>query len=242
MSLTCMIVDDEPALVELLELYVQQTPNLQLLCSTTSPLQGIEAVNTLRPQLVFLDVEMAELSGIEFIEAVQGKTRIVLCTGYAQYALDGYEHDVIDFLLKPVGFERFTRAVEKALQLITAEIKPEMLAEKDHLFTISGAKSRHIKINFEDIDYIRSLKNYTAFYCGGKKIISRINISEVEAQLPATQFIRVHKSYIIPVKKVVSFNSNFLCLKNTLREIPIGGTYKPSVFKILKAEKNTDKD
>jgi two-component system, LytTR family, response regulator len=232
MRLTCIIVDDEPALVELMVMYVQQTPCLQLVHHTTSPLEAIEVVQNQPIDLVFLDVEMAELSGLGFIKAVQGKTRIILCTGYAQYALDGFEHEVIDFLLKPVGFERFTRAAQKAQQVIFAA--KQALPVKDHLYVISGAKNLHTKICLADIDYIRSLKNYTAFYCGNKKITSRMSLTDVEQQLPAQQFIRAHISFIIPIGKVVSFDSNTIKLKGVTREISIGGTYKQTVFKALK--------
>lgn len=235
MVINCIIVDDEPALIELISSYAEQTPSLNLVNKTTRALEAVEWVVTQQIDLVFLDVEMAECSGLEFIEKVQGKTHIILCTGYSQYALDGFEHDVIDFLLKPVSFERFTRAVEKAQKVISAANE---VNEKDHLFVVATPSNQNTKIFFSDIDYIRSFRNYTAFYCKGEKIISRINIGDVEKQLPKSKFLRVQISYIVPIKNVKSFDRRLITLHSTDHEVPIGGTYKESVLKILKQNGN----
>lgn len=234
MVISCIVVDDEPALLQLISSYITQTPSLKLVHRTTNPLEAIELVKTQQIDLVFLDVEMAECSGIEFIEKVHGKTHIILCTGYSQYAVDGFEHDVIDFLLKPVSFERFTRAVEKARKAIAAH---KVLNEQDHLFIIGESRNQKVKVQFSEIDYIHSLRNYTAFHCGKKKFVSRINIGDVEKQLPRSKFLRVHISYIIPVGKVKSFDSRFILLHNTSHEIPIGITYREAVLEMLKAPK-----
>jgi DNA-binding LytR/AlgR family response regulator len=231
MALNCIVVDDEPALVQLIASYVAQTPSLKLVYQTTRPLEAVERVLAEKIDLVFLDVEMAECSGIEFIEKVRGRTHVVLCTGYAQYALDGFEHDVIDFLLKPIGYERFARAVEKAQKIISAG---KLANEKDHLFVAAAPTNLNTKINFSEIDYIRSFRNYTAFYCRGEKIISRINIGEVEKLLPPSKFLRVQISYIIPIGNVKSFDRRFIRLHSTNHEVPIGGTFSEAVHKVLK--------
>ena len=229
--MTCIIVDDEPALVNLIAYYVAQTPGLKLIFKTTRPLEAVERVLAEQTDLVFLDVEMAECSGIEFIEKVRGKTHIILCTGYAQYALDGFEHDVIDFLLKPVSYERFTRAVEKAQKIISAA---RLINEKDHLFVAAAPDNQNTKVIFSEIDYIRSFRNYTAFYCKGEKIISRINIGEVEKLLPRSKFLRVHISYIVPIDNIKLFDRRLIQLQRTNYEVPIGGTYKETVLGVLK--------
>jgi two-component system, LytTR family, response regulator len=231
MIMSCIVVDDEPALVELIASYAAQTPALKLIYQTTRPLEAVERVLAEPIDLVFLDVEMAECSGIEFIEKVQGRTHIILCTGYAQYALDGFEQDVIDFLLKPIGYERFARAVEKAQKTISAG---KLARERDHIFIAAAASNKNTKINFSEMDYIRSFRNYTAFYCKGEKIISRINIGEVERLLPQSKFLRVQISYIIPIGNVKSFDRRLIQLHSTNHEVPIGGTYKGTVLRVLR--------
>lgn len=231
MTINCIVVDDEPAMIDLLSFYIKQNPSLNLVNATTRPMEAVEWVNTKQIDLVFLDVEMTECSGIEFISRVKGKCHIILCTGYPQYALDGFEHDVIDFLLKPVSQERFTRAVEKAGKIISTRNTP---GENDYLFIIGETRFQKIKIPFADIDYLRSLRNYTAFYCGRKKMVSRINLGEVEKQLPRNRFLRVHMSYIVPIARIKSFNNRAILLQDIDQSIPIGSTYRDLVLDVLK--------
>lgn len=177
MTFNCIIVDDEPAMIGLMTSYVQQTHSLNLIGTTTRPLEALDWINNKKPDLVFLDVEMAECSGLEFMSRVRGKCHIILCTGYSQYALDGFEHDVVDFLLKPVTFERFTRAVEKATRIIPAQ---SIVDNRDHLFIKGKLRFQKTKVIYSDISYVQSLKNYVAIYCGKRKQVCRIKIGDLE--------------------------------------------------------------
>jgi two-component system, LytTR family, response regulator len=230
----CIIVDDEQHAIDILAHYAKQTPQLQLLGTFTNPLEALQLLGQQKVDLVFLDIQMPELSGIDFIKAVQGKTRVVLTTAYSEFALEGYELYVVDYLLKPVRFPRFLAAVQKAFEQISvAESKHS--TEDDYLFVKTESKGKLLKVNLADIDFIEGMKNYLVIHRGGQKTLVYATMKELEERLPAKQFLRVHKSFIIPVSRITGIEGNLVRLKNITAEIAIGESYKAALMEIVRS-------
>jgi DNA-binding LytR/AlgR family response regulator len=233
----CIIVDDEQHAIDILTHYVSQTPYLHLVGTSTNPIEALQLVATHKVDLVFLDIQMPELSGIDFIKAINGKAKVILTTAYSEFALDGYELDVVDYLLKPVRLPRFLTAVQKAVkQIETLQEQHSVDIEDDYIFVKTEAKGKFLKINFDEIDYIESMKNYVAIYRNGQKTLVYATMKELEERLPKKNFIRVHKSFIIPIAKITGIEGNMVRLKNVTAEILIGENYKADLMDIIKGK------
>jgi DNA-binding LytR/AlgR family response regulator len=233
----CIIVDDEQHAIDILEHYAKQTPLLELVGTTTNPLEALQLVNSQQVDLVFLDIQMPELSGIDFVKAIHGKAKVILTTAYSEFALESYELDVVDYLLKPVRLPRFLTAVQKAVNEIGhKEEKHELETEDDYIFVKTESKGKFLKINFADIDFIEGMKNYVAIHCGGKKTLVYTAMKDIEERLPHKQFLRVHKSFIIAVPKITGIEGNLVRLHNVNAEILIGDSYKAELMEIIKGK------
>ncbi|MEO6820808.1 MAG: LytTR family DNA-binding domain-containing protein [Ginsengibacter sp.] len=230
--MNCIIVDDEQHAIDILKHYIEQSTQLNLAGSTTKPLEALEMVNNQQIDLIFLDIQMPELSGLDLIKALKGKTKIILTTAYSEFALESYELDVIDYLLKPIRFTRFLTAVQKATQ----EVKTPAIqkADDDYLFVKTESKGKLLKINLADIDYIEGMKNYVGIYCNGKKTMVYTSMKELEERLKEKHFMRVHKSFIIPIAKLTGIEGNMIRLQNVSAEILIGENYKQELMRLIK--------
>ena len=235
--INCIIVDDEQHAIDILLHYVKQTPHLNLVATTTNPMEALQMISTQKVDLVFLDIQMPELSGMDFIKAVNGKVKVILTTAYSEFALESYELDVVDYLLKPIRFPRFLQAVQKAVKEIeeyNAEKHTLTTAGDDYIFVKTESKGKLLKINLAEIEYIEGMKNYVAIYCNGKKTLVYTSMKDLEEWLSKKQFIRVHKSFIIPISKITGIEGNLLRLKNVTAEILIGENYKPDLMEIIR--------
>ena len=234
--INCIIVDDEQHAIDILVHYIKQTPYLNLVAATTNPIEALQIVATQKTDLVFLDIQMHELSGIDFIKAINGKAKVILTTAYSEFALEGYELDVADYLLKPIRLPRFLTAVQKVVKTqgegANDQTKDE--TEDDYLFVKTESKGKLLKINLEDIDYIEGMKNYVAIFRGGQKTMVYTNLKDLEARLPRKEFIRVHKSFIIPISRITGIEGNHLLLKGVNAEILIGESYKEDLMDIIR--------
>ncbi|HEU4858267.1 MAG TPA: LytTR family DNA-binding domain-containing protein [Chitinophagaceae bacterium] len=235
----CIIVDDEPHAIEVLDHYVKQTPHLHLVASFTNPIEALQLLGGQRIDLVFLDIQMPEISGIDFIKAIQGKSKVILTTAYSEFALEGYDLYVVDYLLKPIRLPRFLAAVQKAVEQIHAlndiASQPE-IGEDDYIFVKTESKGKLLKINLADIDFIESMKNYVAIHRGGQKTLVYTTMKDLEERLPKKLFIRVHKSFMIPVSRITGIEGNLVRLKNVSAEILIGENYKAELMEIIKGK------
>jgi DNA-binding LytR/AlgR family response regulator len=230
----CIIVDDEQPAIDILVNYVAQCSQLKLEGTFTNPIQALQSINEKQVQLVFLDIQMPEISGIDFIQALGGKSAVILTTAYSEFALKGYDLDVVDYLVKPIRMPRFLQAVQKAAARIEdAKQLPPPADSDDHIFVKTGVKGKLQRISFADIDYIEAMKNYTAFHTGSSKILVYAGISDIEERLPRNRFVRVHKSFIIPVNNITGIEGNTILLKNVHTEILIGDNYKPALMAII---------
>ncbi len=231
--INCIIVDDEQHAIDILVHYVQQTPQLNLLGCFTNPLEALPVISEKKIDLVFLDIQMPELSGIDFIKTIQGKCKVILTTAYSEFAMEGYELYVVDYLLKPIRLPRFLAAVQKVVEQSAASNLQET-AEEEYIFVKTESKGKLLKINLADIDFIESLKNYMAIHCGGQKTLVYTSMKELEDRLPKKQFIRVHKSFIISIPKITGIEGNLVRLKNVTAEIQIGENYKAELMEIVR--------
>jgi|UniRef100_UPI0040497B83 two-component system, LytTR family, response regulator len=228
----CMVVDDEPLALDILEDYISKVPFLTLVKTTTSAIEGLSLVQSDAIDLVFLDVQMPELTGIQFLKIINGKCDVILTTAYSQYALDGYELDVVDYLLKPIAFDRFYKAAQKVLQSSgnTNSSAPEVLSvQKNHDFIFVKTEHKIQKIYLDDILYIEGLKDYISIFTRSERVITLQNMKKMEESLPSKSFIRVHKSYIIALGKIESIERSRIQIGEKI--IPIGDTYREYFFK-----------
>jgi DNA-binding LytR/AlgR family response regulator len=178
---------------------------------------------------------MPELSGIDFIKALNGKAKVILTTAYSEFALESYELDVVDYLLKPIRLPRFLSAVQKAVnELKDKSEEREKEEESDYIFVKTESKGKLLKINLDDIDYIEGMKNYVAIYRGGQKTLVYTSMKDIEERLPAKQFIRIHKSFIIAIPKITGIEGNLLRLQGVTAEIMIGENYKADLMEIIR--------
>ena len=203
--LTCIIVDDEPLAVRLLESYVGKTPDLQLTASFTDSITAVNAIKELKPDLLFLDIQMPNIDGMELAHSLPEETRVVFTTAFKEYAFESYEVNALDFLLKPIRYNKFLAAVEKARKLYA----PRTVAQQPNtVFVRVDGEWRNIVI--DSIVYVSGMKDYVLFYLDGEKkpLISHLTMKAVEEMLPSDRFLRVHRSYIIAVDKIAKVDRN----------------------------------
>jgi len=237
----CLIVDDEPLALHVLEDYISKIPFLKLVKSTTNPIEALSLVQDKEAELVFLDVQMPELTGIQFLKIANGKAKVILTTAYSQYALEGYELDVIDYLLKPIAFDRFYKAVQKAQAILqpasapaAAPLQPEPQQPKqeflsDFIFVKTEHKIQKVYLN--DILFIEGLKDYISIFTPVERIITLQNMKKMEDALPTKYFMRVHKSYIVSINKIDSIERSRIFIGDKI--IPVGDTYRDEFFKVI---------
>ena len=205
--LSCIIVDDEPLAVKLLESFVAKTPELRLLASFTDSVEAINAVKEQKPDLLFLDIQMPDLNGMELAHMIPATTRVIFTTAFKEYAFESYEVSALDFLLKPIRYNKFLAAVEKAKQWYEREPSADD-AKSTSLFIRVDGELRNVTI--DNITYVSGMKDYVMFYLDGesKPLITHLTMKAVEAMLPTDRFLRVHRSYIIAVDKIKKIDRN----------------------------------
>jgi two-component system LytT family response regulator len=222
--ITCIIVDDEQYSIETLKEYISKISDVQLIGEFTSSLHAIKTIaDGLKPDIIFLDINMPELSGIELGELLSPEIAIIYITGFADYAIKSFETNVYDFLLKPISFQKLLKAINKVT--IRKSLQNDKLAATEYLFINPGVKGKMIKIVIADIIYIQGLKNYVIIYLEGAKHITYLTMYEIEQALPPEQFIRIHKSYIINFNMIQSIDGNAVIMTEKL-SFPLGGNYK----------------
>ncbi|MEP6747691.1 MAG: LytTR family DNA-binding domain-containing protein, partial [Bacteroidota bacterium] len=202
----CLIVEDEPLAAEVLEDYVKQVPFLNLKGICSDALYAMEKLQSENIDLIFLDIHLPKLKGTDFLKTLKQPPHIIITSAYTEYALQGYELNVIDYLLKPVEFSRFLMSVNKLRQVAESGVAApvvELTAEKPHLFF--NVSKKKVKIMIEDILYIESVKEYIRITTKGKTILTKFNLHEIENTLPGQQFIRVHRSFIVAKNKIDAF-------------------------------------
>ncbi len=224
--LRCLVLDDEPVATRLLAKYIQQTPGLTLVCHTTEVDEAIAVIQKEEIDLVFLDIQMPEMNGLEFMDLCKDDSAVILTTAFRDFAVEGFEKDAVDYLLKPVTYERFRTAVKKAKKRMN---NPRVAA--DYLLVKSGFRIQ--RINHDSILYIEALRDYITFHTQEGKIIASESLAAMEIRLPKEQFTRIHRSFIINKARVSFWEKWNVSINNIL--LPIGDTYREKISTELRS-------
>lgn len=233
----CIIADDEPHAIELISSHIKKIPSLELVFASTNPVEAFQFIQKNTVDLVFLDIHMPELDGLQFLKLLGGKSKVILTTAYPEHALEGYEHDVIDYLLKPILFDRFLKAVTKASNIIepiqknSADTIISASKNEDFIFVKTETRGKLLKIQLNEINFIEGLGNYVAIHTDIAKILCLITFKELETKLPSDNFIRIHKSFIIAIAKINMLEGNQVYIGK--QAVPIGESYKPNLLDLL---------
>lgn len=231
-----MIVDDEPLAHDLIENFCAQIPLMQLAKNCYDAIEAMQFLHTEQVDLMFLDINMPKIKGFDFLKMLASPPKVIVTTAYQEFALEGYELNIADYLLKPFRFERFVKAVHKALSGEPKTVKVEaaaavvLPASENTLFFVKGDKKHH-QVNSNDILYLEAYGNYTKLYLADEMLLSREKISSFESLLPGNQFLRVHKSFIVATAKIKTIEGN--CIYINEHSIPIGQTYRQFVDALL---------
>ncbi|MBT9393147.1 LytTR family transcriptional regulator DNA-binding domain-containing protein [Hymenobacter sp. NST-14] len=232
--ISCLIVDDEQGALDILTSYISKTPFLSLAATTTNPLEALSLVQQQPIDLIFLDIHMPQLSGLEFMKLLDGRSRVVLTTAYSEFAVESFELNALDYLLKPIDFSRFLKAAQKALNIFTEPSpKWQLPKEDEYIFVKTENKGKMLKVSFDEIVYVEGLKNYVSICTGEDRVITLLNIKDLEEKLPSGQFMRVHKSYIVSLNKIRALDGGQILFKDMKAYVPLGETYRPAFFKAL---------
>ena len=234
----CVAIDDEPIALNLIQEYCKRFGDVDLQCFT-SPIKGMECIRNTHPDIVFLDIELNSHNGVELAKGIATETCIIFTTAYSQYALDGFNVDAIDFLHKPVFYQRFEHAMHKALIMINA--KGGMSKRRDAITLKVAHKT--VVVDVDDISYVEAMDNYVKVYRFTlPTVISQITMKEMESQLPDDRFIRVHRSFIVSLRAIERFTHRQIFLKNSDKQIPVGRTYTEAfnnLYNIFKQNNNS---
>ncbi|NVK51298.1 MAG: response regulator transcription factor [Flavobacteriaceae bacterium] len=231
MLVKCMIIDDEQPAIELLEKYISTLPDLEVVATCYSAIEASEILKKQSVDLLFLDIQMPLLTGLEFLKNSKDLPKAILTTAHREYAIEGYDLDIVDYLLKPISFERFFKAVQRYYQNSKRKnITLKSISERNHIY-VNVNKKQH-KVNFDSILYVESLKDYIRIHTSTKSLVVRINIGSILQELPSSQFVRVHRSYIVSKNKITAYTSSDIEIGAI--EIPIGQTYKGVVDELCK--------
>ncbi|MEM7373386.1 MAG: LytTR family DNA-binding domain-containing protein [Bacteroidota bacterium] len=231
-SVTCLIVDDEPLARDIIQSHVEQFPQLEVIASCQHALEAFEILKNRSIDLIFLDIQMPVMTGIEFVRNLPQPPAIIFTTAYRDYAVESYELDVIDYLLKPISFSRFFKAVNKFLD---THLRPPAPVEQsippklpDHLFL--NVNKKHVKVRFAEIQYVESLKDYIRIHLEGGTVVTKERITVFAQKLPE-YFLRIHRSFIVNTQKISAYTAQDVEIG--AKEIPIGGSYRSTVAQVL---------
>lgn len=237
-KIICMAVDDEPPALEVLKKFITSVHSLELAATCSDAIEAINFLQTKQVDLVFLDIKMPELLGTDFVRALKNPPKIIFTTAYRKYAIEGFELDAVDYLLKPISFDRFLKAVSKVMQTPLSETIPEEETQNkkaDSNGYISFRSDRRmIKVALSDILYIESIKDYIKVVTTTNTVITKQPISSVAEMLPPEMFTRIHRSYIVALNKIESYNNELVWIAN--QELPISRMYRHEVGKTLKLD------
>jgi two-component system, LytTR family, response regulator len=228
--ISCLIIEDEPLARNLMTEYVNKVPYLRLIKACSNPITALEILRNEPVDLLFLDIQMPELTGISLLKTLSNRPFVILTTAYSQYALEGYELDVVDYLLKPITFERFLKAVDKVSQRTNAAVAHSVVPKADaggatsptYVFVKDGTKL--VKVFFDDILYVEGMKDYVTINTVNQKITTLQRLKVLEEQLPADKFFRIHHSFIVAIRAIDAVHKGEVTIGN--RQIPISESYR----------------
>jgi len=236
--LKCMVIDDEPLAITLLKDHIGKVSFLELSAVYSNPVEALLEFNKNPVDLIFLDIQMPQLNGVQFMQLVQNRAQVIVASAYQEYAIEGFENNVIDYLLKPISFERFYRAVEKAYNQKNPGAK---ISKTQEILPATGGyifvkvENKMVRVELDDILYVEGLKNYVSIYTKTQRIISLQVMKQLEEILPSHRFIRVHKSYIVALDKITAIEKQEIYIKDQI--IPVGNTYAEHFYSLVESKK-----
>ncbi len=242
----CLAVDDEAPALAILADYIGQLPFLELVGTTTNPIDALTMVQQGRVDLVFLDIQMPKLTGLQFLKLAGNRCKVILTTAYPEYALEGYENDVLDYLLKPISFERFFKATQKALAVLpgpppapvaapvppAAPVSAATPPAAGHMFVKGESKNKFLRVNHADILFIEGLSNYVSIHLPTQRVVTYQTLKELTETLPQPPFLRVHKSFIVSLDKIRMVDGNTIYIQD--KAIPVGDTYREQLYRLIR--------
>lgn len=232
MKVKCLLVDDEPLAIKLIENHISKIDALEVIATCNNALKAFEIINTQQIDLMFLDIKMPNINGIDFLKTLKNPPKTIFTTAYRDYAIESYDLEVVDYLLKPITFERFFKSINRFLRAQKEVVVS--IADKNDLedFLLVKSGNKHHKIKIEEIIFIESLKDYIKIHTvNDKRIVAKYKIGEIEEELINKNFLRIHRSYIVNTKKISAFTMSDIEVNSV--EIPIGASYKEKVISFL---------
>lgn len=232
MKITCAIVDDESLALDILEEYISRVDNMVLVARCNNAIEAYNVLQEKQVDLLFLDIQMPKLNGIDFVKNLENPPKIIFTTAYDNYALEGYELDAVDYMLKPISFDRFLKAVNKVQRLYKPKV--EQLSDNDSFdqtFIYLKSEKIMVKVFLKDILFVESMQNYIQVVTATRSIICHKTISSIEEELPKHKFMRIHRSYIVAIDKIEAFSSAYVQLPK--HQLPIGRFYKNDIMSLL---------
>lgn len=236
-KIQCLVIDDEPLAIEILKQHIAGVEALQLTGTCSNAVEAISFLKQHHVDLLFLDIQMPQLLGTNFVRTLKNPPKIIFTTAYRKYAIEGFELNAVDYILKPISFERFLKAVNKVLQtnITSASASVPSVNEQHHetsnSFLYFRVDRKMVKVFYRDVLFIESLKDYIKIFTSSKTIVTKYVLSTLEEMLPANEFLRIHKSYIVAVDKIESYNAESIQVAK--HELPIGRLYKFDVSRAL---------
>jgi len=230
-----MIVDDEPLARDLIRGHIEKLENFEFVAECGDAMKALSVLREKHVDLVFMDIQMPQISGIEFLKTLKHPPKVIITTAYREYALEGFELDVVDYLIKPITFERILKSVNKFYQMNQEQVQlgsnnsPEKVPDENFIYVKENKKV--IKIYLSDIRFIEGLGEYVQIYTDKRKIITKTSMTLMEEKLPTVNFLRIHKSYIVPISKIEAFTANTVEIQG--KELPIGRNFKNAVLNSL---------
>jgi len=235
MKTKCLVVDDEPLARDLMRGHIEKLENFEIVADCGNAMKALSVLREKHVDLIFMDIQMPQITGIEFLKTLKHSPKVIFTTAYREYALEGFELDVVDYLLKPITFERFLKSVNKYYLSCQDQVQvvPNSSSEKaqEESFIYVKENKKVIKIYLSEIRYIEGLSEYVQIYTEKRKIITKTSMALMEEKLPAANFLRIHKSFIVPVNKIEAFTANTIEIHG--KELPIGRNYKNAVLNAL---------
>ena len=235
MKTKCLVIDDEPLARDLIRSHIEKLENFEVVAECGDAMKALQELRNHEVDLMFMDIQMPQITGIEFLKTLKHPPKVIITTAYREYALEGFELDVVDYLLKPITFERFIKSINKYFQISQEEtqnvstISTSLPVEDAFIYVKENKKV--IKLHLNEILYVEGLSEYVQIYTEKKKIITKTSMTNMQEKLPDTAFMRIHKSYIVSMAKIEAFTSHSIDVPG--KELPIGRSYKNSVLETL---------
>jgi DNA-binding LytR/AlgR family response regulator len=221
----CVVIDDEQPAINVLQKYILQMPNLQLVGTATNPLVGIDIIRKTNPELVFLDIQMDEMNGMDVMQVLGDGVQVIFCTAYSEFAAISYDLNAVDYLMKPFAFSRFAKAINRVKTNDNTTAPNDDISD-DYIFVKTEQKGRMIKVDLSEICYVEARNNYVSFNNGHTQTLVYATMKEIEKFLPANHFMRIHRSYIVALSKITFIENSYISFENRDEKIPIGKNYK----------------